>query len=64
VISGSGSGVDSGVGVDGSEGASDETTGGASVELGAGLDSPGTVTGGPEETVAVDELIVLLGGVA
>jgi hypothetical protein len=64
VISGSGSGVGSGAGGSGSGVGSGDTTGAASAELGSALDSPGTVTGGPDDTAGNGKLAVLLGGVA
>jgi hypothetical protein len=64
VISGSASGVGSAADVSGS-GVGSVTTGGGSVELGAGLDRPGTVTGGPADADTVVELaVLLLGGAA
>ncbi|HEY4993189.1 MAG TPA: hypothetical protein VII33_14030 [Nakamurella sp.] len=62
VITGSGSGAGSELEVAGS----DDTVGGAvgtSELLGSALDSPGTVTGGPDDTGGVDDVVaVLLGG--
>ena len=64
MIIGSGSGVGSGAGGSGSGVGSGDTTGAASAELGSALDSPGTVTGGPDDSAIDDTLAVLLGGVA
>jgi hypothetical protein len=62
VITGSGAGAGSELEV----GGSDDTVGGAvetSELLGAALDSPGTVTGGPDVTGGVDDVVTaLLGG--
>lgn len=41
-----------------------DATGGMAEEIGAELESPGTVTAGPEERATDDEPAVLLGGVA